>query len=65
MIISIILIMMMMELTLSIMTSLCIQFFENSIFKCQFGFELRILTPYRVESTGKTSIFGLDTTINR
>ena len=30
-----------------------------------FGIELRILTPDRVESIGKTSIFGLDSATNR
>ena len=30
-----------------------------------FGIELRILTSDRVESIGKTLIFGLDSTINR
>ncbi len=33
-------------------------FCENLIFKSNFGIEVRILTPYRVESIGKTLIFG-------
>ena len=40
-------------------------FFQSLIFWCRFGFELRILTPYRVGTILKTLIFGLDTTINR
>ena len=40
-------------------------FFEISIFNVNFGLELRILTPYRVGTIGKTLIFGLDSTINR
>ena len=33
-------------------------FCENLIFKSNFGIEVRILTPYRVEFIGKTLIFG-------
>jgi len=39
--------------------------FEILIFNCGFGLEFWILTPYRVGTIGKTSIFGLDSTINR
>ena len=39
-------------------------FFENLMLWFDFGSDLRILTPYRVESIDKTLIFGLNTTIN-
>ena len=40
-------------------------FCQNPDFYFGFGLEIRILTPSRVESIGKTSIFGLETTTNR
>ena len=39
--------------------------FEILIFNVDFGIELRILTPYRVGTIGKTLIIGLNSTINR
>ena len=57
--------MMMMEMNIMVMTSLCNLLFENLKFLSRFGADLRIVTPYRVESIGKMSIFGLNTTINR
>ena len=39
--------------------------FEILNFRVDFGIGFWILTPYRVESIGKTSIFGLDNTTNR
>mmetsp|Transcript_12615 Transcript_12615/g.18826 ORF Transcript_12615/g.18826 Transcript_12615/m.18826 type:complete len:89 (-) Transcript_12615:514-780(-) len=40
-------------------------FVEIRIFDADFGLEIRILTPSRVELIGKRSIFGLETTTNR
>ncbi len=52
-----------------VMMSLCslifLKYCEISIFYVVFGIEVRILTPYRVGTIGKTLIFGLDSTISR
>ena len=38
---------------------------EIRIWNVDFGIEFRFRTPHRVESIGKTSIFGRDSAINR
>ena len=45
--------------------SLYYSFVEIRIFDADFGLEIRILTPSRVELIDKGSIFGLETTTNR
>ena len=45
--------------------SLYYSFVEIRIFDTDFGLEIRILTPSRVELIDKGSIFGLETTTNR
>eukprot|EP00984_Skeletonema_dohrnii_P031459 scaffold23975_cov78-Skeletonema_dohrnii-CCMP3373.AAC.2 len=45
--------------------SICYSFVEIRIFDADFGLEIRILTPSRVELIGKTSILRLETTTNR
>ena len=39
--------------------------FENLEIWSHFAADLRILTPYRVETIVKTLVFGLDSTTNR
>jgi hypothetical protein len=62
------LMMMMMILTaveVDVNMSISFSFVQIRTFDSDFGLEIRILTPSRVELIGKRSIFGLDTTTNR
>ena len=44
---------------------ICYSFVEIRIFDFDFGLQVRILTPSRVESVDRRSILRLETTINR
>ena len=64
-VVAVVVVMMILVVVEEVNTLIYCSFVEIRTFDSDFGLEIRILTPFRVESIGKRSIFGLETTTHR